>query len=308
MNCRQVAPISIVLAAAYTSAMANEGPLLGAEYIGNVLLEIEQDDGAPSGIGLITVDFGTIQGLAFDYRRNVAYGSNPSTDRIYLINPETAEAVPLSEEGALGPGNWNGLAFDGTTDTLYCINALSNLLITVDIETGAGSPLGFVTGGFVEIEGLAFDELTGTLYGLSRKQHIIITIDTDTLEAQAVGESLPAMGNWAGLAFDYETGLLFATHVIGTDLYSIDPQSGEIQFIGETGGPKSAVGGLAALSTPDCTCSIADFDFSGSVDTADLLQLLGDWGQCPGCPTDLNDNGEVDTADLLELLSQWGPC
>ncbi|MDY7109609.1 MAG: hypothetical protein SYC29_13325 [Planctomycetota bacterium] len=55
---------------------------------------------------------------------------------------------------------------------------------------------------------------------------------------------------------------------------------------------------------------IGDLDGDGDVDTADLLQLLGAWGDCPeppdGCPGDLDDDGDVDTADLLILLGNWG--
>jgi hypothetical protein len=42
------------------------------------------------------------------------------------------------------------------------------------------------------------------------------------------------------------------------------------------------------------------------VDTEDLLALLAAWGECPGCPEDIDGNGVVDTADLLILLGNWG--
>jgi hypothetical protein len=49
-----------------------------------------------------------------------------------------------------------------------------------------------------------------------------------------------------------------------------------------------------------------DVNGDGVVNTADLLQLLADWGPCPDCPSDLNGDGVVDTADLLALLAAWG--
>ncbi len=44
------------------------------------------------------------------------------------------------------------------------------------------------------------------------------------------------------------------------------------------------------------------------VDVLDLLEVLSDWGPCPGCPTDINGDDIVDVLDLLALLSAWGPC
>jgi len=43
------------------------------------------------------------------------------------------------------------------------------------------------------------------------------------------------------------------------------------------------------------------------VNTADLLTLLGKWGQ-PNSPADVDGDGDVDTSDLLILLAAWGAC
>jgi len=49
-----------------------------------------------------------------------------------------------------------------------------------------------------------------------------------------------------------------------------------------------------------------DFDCSGDVGVADLLQMLAAWGPCPACPEDLNHGGSVNVSDLLILLANWG--
>jgi len=61
---------------------------------------------------------------------------------------------------------------------------------------------------------------------------------------------------------------------------------------------------------PDPTCPW-DLTCDALVGAADLLLLLGSWGDCtPGenCPADIDDDGSVGTTDLLALLSNWGPC
>ncbi|MDY7107928.1 MAG: hypothetical protein SYC29_04750, partial [Planctomycetota bacterium] len=67
----------------------------------------------------------------------------------------------------------------------------------------------------------------------------------------------------------------------------------------------------ALMLTLEATvASTGDINGDGSVDTADLLTLLGAWGECPDppadCPSDLDGDGLVNTADLLLLLGHWG--
>lgn len=65
---------------------------------------------------------------------------------------------------------------------------------------------------------------------------------------------------------------------------------------------------LAILTVPqnalagDCPDATGD----GSVDVADLLAVLADWGPCPGCGADVDGSGVVDVADLLAVLAGWG--
>jgi hypothetical protein len=52
-----------------------------------------------------------------------------------------------------------------------------------------------------------------------------------------------------------------------------------------------------------------DPDCNGVIDTADLVFLLGEWGEGGGGgPADFNGDGVVDTADLVDLLGAWGEC
>jgi hypothetical protein len=73
----------------------------------------------------------------------------------------------------------------------------------------------------------------------------------------------------------------------------------------------------AGTSTPVAVCARgadlsscpADLDCSGTVDSADLGNLLGQWGPCLGdCSADFDHSGLVDAADLGYLLGEWGAC
>ena len=57
------------------------------------------------------------------------------------------------------------------------------------------------------------------------------------------------------------------------------------------------------------TC-VADLDNNGFRDVADILILLGVWGQTDQgqCGMDLDGSGVVDVSDLLIIISSWGPC
>ena len=79
--------------------------------------------------------------------------------------------------------------------------------------------------------------------------------------------------------------------------------------IGDTIGLDNDGDGLYDGADPDCVGDCpSDITGDGIVGTPDLLQLLANWGPCPGCPEDLTGDGVVGTPDLLQLLADWGPC
>jgi hypothetical protein len=49
-----------------------------------------------------------------------------------------------------------------------------------------------------------------------------------------------------------------------------------------------------------------DVNDDNVVNVSDLLQVLSDWGACPGCASDINGDDFVDIQDLLTLLGDWG--
>ncbi len=59
----------------------------------------------------------------------------------------------------------------------------------------------------------------------------------------------------------------------------------------------------------DCGRCPTDTDSDGDTDSADLAELLADWGVVPpGNCLDSDQDGDIDSADLAELLGAWGAC
>jgi hypothetical protein len=85
---------------------------------------------------------------------------------------------------------------------------------------------------------------------------------------------------------------------------SPDPVVGTI---GATTTHRFGLSNLIPFSFDIVDVCAADVDDNGTVSTADLLELLSDWGD-GGVRSDLDRNGIVSTSDLLRLLSRWGSC
>jgi len=65
---------------------------------------------------------------------------------------------------------------------------------------------------------------------------------------------------------------------------------------------------VACAANGQSACD-ADANGDGAVGSADITQVLSDWGACAGCSSDFNRDGIVDAADITILLSFWGsPC
>jgi hypothetical protein len=76
------------------------------------------------------------------------------------------------------------------------------------------------------------------------------------------------------------------------DLITVNRNSNNISvFINDTCAPPKKLQG-------DC-------NYDGVVNVDDLLGVIGDWGSCPGCPTDMVVNEFVDVDDLMLVISNW---
>lgn len=82
------------------------------------------------------------------------------------------------------------------------------------------------------------------------------------------------------------------------------PDAGEL-----VGGDLVLRGGFWQPVAGGCGPCPTDTNDDGDTDSADLAELLADWGAIPlGNCLDSDQDGDIDSADLAELLSAWGPC
>jgi len=82
--------------------------------------------------------------------------------------------------------------------------------------------------------------------------------------------------------------------------------------------PEAAVGDVLYFCIPHCSFGMdgiihvvdpcdEDLDGSGAVDVADILIIIGAWGDIKS-PHDLDGSGVVDVGDLLLIIGAFGAC
>ena len=102
------------------------------------------------------------------------------------------------------------------------------------------------------------------------------------------GLSNPLCRGATGSGADIEEGTLF-----------VDPSPNLATWNGIT-----ELTDFALFSWP--AACVGDFDSNGTINTADMLLLLAQFGCSSGCTLDLTGNDIIDTADLLEFLTAFG--
>ncbi len=84
------------------------------------------------------------------------------------------------------------------------------------------------------------------------------------------------------------------------------PRFVDVPTVVDTGSGTAPIVDRGAYEFQNAPVCLADLNDDGTVDGADLGELLAAWGSAG--PGDLDGSGTVDGADLGELLSLWGPC
>lgn len=275
--------------------LGNDEAVLGLDYrpltrglyaitSANRLIRIDRHDGVVTAVS--TAPFSTAlsgESFGFDF--------NPAIDRIravsdadqnLVINPISGVLQLVATPVAYIAGDSNAGANPNVVHHAYDQNNVNtpatqlraidtNLDVLVKQANNAGTleTIGALGVDFSSIGGFDVSGATGIAYAIS----------TDDL--------LPLLGQ--------------------STLYTIDLATGAATFAGIVGIPLIDLFSVEGMTVrPEPTC-VADLNFDGNVDGADLGTLLGDWGTGSDL-SDLNDDGIVDGKDLGVQLGAWGTC
>ncbi len=63
--------------------------------------------------------------------------------------------------------------------------------------------------------------------------------------------------------------------------------------------------GVAQLGHSVTVVAMGDVDGNGTVNTTDLLAVIGEWGACDDCLEDLDGDGMVGVGDILQVIADW---
>ena len=231
-------------------------PLVGTSFSGvngAVLYDIDLSTGAASN----PRSTGTPQlvGIAFsaDHKlfglTNSAAPTNPGS--LFEIDLATGASQLIGATGldSIVEGD---LAFDPISQVLYGIyhlDAAQRKLFTIDINTGAATPLSGSLSG--DPSALAFDA-AGTLYAIDTSLDELLTVDKATGNPLSYTSLNVDLGAVAGMDLDPATGILYVAdgESGGTDkLYAVDTTTGELTEVGSLG-IDDGLAGLAFVPEP----------------------------------------------------------
>jgi len=163
----------------------------------------------------------------------IGYGGNANSVLVE-IDENTGALI-----NTIGPVGYtvNGLTYDTTTGILYGStsyhDASYNGLISINMTTGAGTPIGvngWGLGGLNPITNITTDS-AGNMYGWwEPTQDDLVQIDKNTGIATRVGES--GIGTEAyGLAFDNNDNLILVNLSFDVDAYSVNTGTGAATYL-----------------------------------------------------------------------------
>lgn len=159
------------------------------------------------------------------------------------------------------------------------------------------------------VEVLPMGHVFGALSVLANNDAIVTSVSSLPTMASIDGDGIISLlivnDDISGTNWTLDLGTHLIDSTMSVEIFGETPIVYEKDVSETVSIPATSVQLVTLYPLPDC---YADFDGNGSVDVADVLTLINNWGSCASCPQDLNTDGNVDVGDLLILISAWGPC
>ncbi len=159
-------------------------------------------------------------------------GAGGGTSSLLEIDPATGALVQtIGNVGYLV----NGMTWDATTSTLYATTSTNSAahpdgLITINVATGAGTPVGTGAGQLVNVPAC---NAAGVLYGWTEESDNLVLWNKAAGTVTVVGAS--GVGTWEqGLAFD-TSGVLYLVNGNNGDVYTMNTATGAGTSLGTLG-------------------------------------------------------------------------
>jgi hypothetical protein len=162
----------------------------------------------------------------------VWYGVDYATNELVTIDTTNGAYTVV---GPCSPGAvnaWTGMSWDRTSNTMYgsAFISGSSVLVTIDLSTGAVTPVGTI-GAYIVID-IAINN-AGQIYGFEISTDNIITINKTTGAGTILGPSGLAANYAQGMSFDPNTDELFlAGYTASAALYQVNTSTGATTLIG----------------------------------------------------------------------------
>jgi hypothetical protein len=219
---------------------------------------------APGAVDIVaTTDYVLWVGGAFvdgDFSKFYVLGgsefiSPDNADTLAVIDTATGTETVIGKADSNGFG-WNGMAWDSTSGKLYAVSGCgsNSNLVTIDIGTGAVTPVGTLTNELCTIA-IAIDA-DGNMYGLDLATDALYAIDKATGEDALIGSVGFNTNYMQDMAFDLSTGILylagFDEDAFTDSIYTIDVTTGLASIIGPLGAAAGEVDamGIETIAGP----------------------------------------------------------
>ncbi|MGB3713541.1 MAG: DUF4394 domain-containing protein, partial [Candidatus Promineifilaceae bacterium] len=222
---------SLLFVAAVAANTNSDQPVLDCEALANSLLPV------PEGYAEQCLD---------DLRTTLT--SNPDssgpTDTAYIFEMFYREEIathllnnyPVQTQIAPEPTNtYFGWDFDSSATTLYAHESNSNMLGTINLVTGAFSPIGSsVPPGVKTVTGLAIDPMTNQAFATASDSTVttLYSVNLATGALTTIGDT------GAQIMIDLSincAGEIYGHDIVNDAIYTINRSSGAATFVGSTG-------------------------------------------------------------------------